>query len=143
MIYLRYRNNPAFFTPETIKGALNDWNEVHIQCEKYISIVAGQPSSSFAKAFISIGASRALLRAGEDPPPPYQVAVLPGYERILGEKFALSAADRVGRFRAMGKASDINSLIDALSPPSFTLGANRNVLNDAANSYLQISSLLK
>ena len=125
-----------------IKGALNDWNEVHIQCEKYISIVAGQPSS-FAKAYISMGASRALSRAGEDPPPPYQVAVLPGYERILGESFELSAADRVGRFRAMAKASDINSLIAALSPPSLTLGANRAELNDAANSYRQISSLLK
>ena len=90
-----------------------------------------------------MGASRALLRAGEEPPPPYQVAVLPGYERILGEKFALSAADRVGRFRAVAKASNINSLIAALSPPSLTLGANRTELNDAANSYRQISSLLK
>ena len=136
------RNNPAYFTPETIQGALNDWNEVHVQCEKYISIVAGQ-SLSFAKAFISRGASRGILRAGEDPPPPYQVAVLPGYETILSEKFALSAADRVGRFRAMAKASDINSLIAALSPPSLTLGANRAELNDAANAYRQISALLK
>ena len=75
-----------------------------------------------------MGASHALLRAGEDPPPPYQIAVLPGYERILGEKFALSAADRVGRFRAMAKASDIDSLIAALSPPSLTLGANCTML---------------
>jgi hypothetical protein len=125
-----------------IKGALSDWDEVNTQCEKYISIVAGQ-LSSFAKAFTSTRASGALLIAGEEPPPPYEVAVLPGYERLLGETFELSAADRVGRFRAMAKASDVSSLIAALSPPSLALGANRAELNDAANSYLQISALLR
>ena len=43
----------------------------------------------------------------------------------------------------MATASDISSSINALLPPSFTLGANRNELNDAANSYRQILSLLK
>jgi len=84
-----------------------------------------------------------LFIAGEEPPPPYEVAVLPGYERVLGEAFALSPADRVGKFRGMAQASDVNSLIIALSPPSLTLGANRAELNDAANSYRQISALLK
>ncbi|KJA22821.1 hypothetical protein HYPSUDRAFT_40603 [Hypholoma sublateritium FD-334 SS-4] len=134
-------NNPAFFTPESIKGALADWREVHVQSEKYISIVAGQ-SSSFAQAFKSTQANvrSALSTSADEPPPPYEIAVLPGYEKLLGQ--SLSAEERVGRFRAMAKASDINSLITALSPPSLTLGSNRSQLNDAANSYRQISSLL-
>ena len=125
-----------------IKGALSNWKEVNTQCEKYISIVAGQ-HPSFAKAFTSTGTPRALLIAGKEPPPPYEVAVLPGYERVLGKIFILDPADRVGKFKAMAQASGINSLTAALSPPFLTLGANRAELNDAANSYRQISALLK
>lgn len=124
-----------------IKDALSDWNEVNTQCEKYISIVAGG-SSSFAKAFTSTGTSRALLKAGEEPPPPYEIAVLPGYERLLDKNFALSAADRVGKFKAMAQASVVDRLIAALSPPSLDLSSNRAKLKSAAYSYREISSLL-
>ena len=122
-----------------IKGALSAWTEVNTQCEKYISIVAGG-NSSIAKTFTSTRAPLSI--AGEESPPPYEVAVLPGYERVLGET-ELSTADSVGKFRAMAQASDVNSLLVALSPPSLALGVNRAELNDAANSYRQISSLLK
>ena len=77
-----------------VKDALSDWKEVNIQCEKYISIVAGQ-HTPFAKEFTPTGASSAMLIAGEEPPPPYGVAVLPRYERVLGKTFALNAAHRV------------------------------------------------
>ena len=128
-----------------VKDALSDWKEVNIQCEKYIYIVAGQ-HTSFAREFIPTGASSAMLIAGEELPPPYGVAVLPGYERVervLGKTFALNAADRVGKFRAIAQASDVNSLIAALSPPTLALTANRSELDNAANSYRYISDLLK
>lgn len=140
MDLLRYRNNPAYFTPETIKGALQGWREVHEQSEKYISIVAGQPSS-FARLFRAIQDNAASLASGDEPPPPYDIAVLPGYERLVGQ--SLSVEERVERFRAMAKASDVNILVAALSPPSLILGSNRAELNDAADSYRRISSLLK
>ena len=89
---------------------------------------------------MSTCASHTLL-AREEPPLPYEVVVLPRYKKVLGK--TLSVADHVGKFRAMVKASDVNSLIAALSPPSLVLGANHSELNDAANSYHQISSLLK
>ena len=141
MIDWCYRNNPAFFTPDSIKGALNDWKEVNVQCEKYISIVAGQ-SFSIARTFklTQNNARTTISESADDPPPPYEIAVLPGYEKLLSQP--LTVEEQVGRARAMAKASDVNSLLAALSPPSLTLGSNRSQLNDAANSYRQISSLL-
>ncbi|KJA22826.1 hypothetical protein HYPSUDRAFT_138757 [Hypholoma sublateritium FD-334 SS-4] len=135
-----YRNNPAYFTPESIKDALAEWREVHEQCMKYISIVAGR-RLSFARLFKARRDKNAELAPGEEAPPPYEIAVLPGYERLIDQP--LTAEDRAGKFRAMAKASDLDSLIAALLPPSLpNLKSNRAQLNDAADSYRQISSLL-
>lgn len=145
-------NNPNWFTADTVKGAIENWIDVQLQCQRYISLVSGQIGSldtavAFnpgnvapklkANAFATMASFAATPAA---PPPPYDLAVLPGYESVLEE--SLDPANRIGKFRALVQASDVNHLVDALSPPAISLGVNRSQLNDAANSYRQIASSL-
>ncbi|EGO29890.1 hypothetical protein SERLADRAFT_458229 [Serpula lacrymans var. lacrymans S7.9] len=116
-----------------VKGAMDNWLDVNIQCEKYISIVAGR-NMSYAKLYTPTPTD------GDEAPPAYEVAILPGYEAVLGQK--LSPEDRVGRYKAVVKAVDVNRLLPALSPPDFILEVKRSQLESAANNYKSVSSYI-
>ena len=142
-----YRNNPNYFTPPSLKDALDNWQDVITQCQKYITIVAGA-TPSVAKAFKTTAQLQtkalepnAQSAVNEEPPPPYEVAVLPDFHAILGQQ--LSVKNRVGMFKALAQSDDINRLIAALSPADIVIGVNRSQLANAANAYQWVSDNIR
>jgi hypothetical protein len=120
-----------------------------VQCEKYISIVAGG-NSSVAKEFKDIAQQQPQTKllqlnapppANEELPPPYEVAVLPGHHAILGQE--ISIKDRVGMFKALAQSDDVNRLIAAFSPAVVVIGVNRSQLNNIATSYQWIANNIR
>ncbi len=79
--------------------------------------------------------------ANEEPPPPYEVAVLPGHHAILGQE--MSIKDRVGMFKALAQSDDVNRLIAAFSPAAVVIGVNRSQLTNIANSYQWIANNIR
>jgi hypothetical protein len=143
------RNNPRYFTPSSLKAALDNWEDVIVQCEKYISIVVGG-STSVAKEFKAIAQPQpqtkllqlnAQLPANEEPPPPYDVAVLPGHHALLGQE--ISIKDRAGMFKALAQSDDVNRLIAAFSPADVVIGVNRSQLTNIASSYQWIANNIR
>ncbi|KAF8337658.1 hypothetical protein F5887DRAFT_527929 [Amanita rubescens] len=142
-------NNPRYFTAASLNAALDDWEGVIAQCEKYISIVAGG-NSSVTKEFKAIAQQQPQTKplqlnapspANEELPPPYEVAVLPGHHAILGQE--ISIKDRVGMFKALAQSDDVNRLIAAFSPAVVVIGVNRSQLTNIANGYQWIANNIR
>ncbi|KAF8326919.1 hypothetical protein F5887DRAFT_1113358 [Amanita rubescens] len=139
-------NNPRYFTSASLKGALDNWEDVIAQCEIYISIVAGG-GTSIVKEFKATAQLRPHTKlnvqppANDEPPPPYEVAVLPGHHAILGQE--LSVKHRVGMFKALAQSDDVNRLIAAFSPSVVVVGVNRSQLTTAATGYQWIADNIR
>jgi hypothetical protein len=107
-------------------------------------------NTSIAKEFKVIAQPQPQMKASrpnaqppvnDEPPPPYEVAVLPGHHAILGQE--ISIKDRVGMFKALAQSDDVNRLIEALSPAVVVVGLNRSRLTDAANGYQWIANNIR